>query len=555
MDRPQHMHRAGRLVGLRAPEPKSLRAKALRWLAGFLLLMAVLTLLSRTADELTIPRVTLGQPRPRTIDRKITGYGKAEELSAQAVTTQPGLRVAGIAVKDGSRVEQGDPLFTLDQSDVEEKLAEAQKELDQLDMDIRDMAGREELNAQNKATAISRANQDYAAAQKAADKEVDRAAKSLSDAQKALDSYAPPQIVDTTGLEQDVQAAATQYQSAQEDLRTLKAEMELAVEKAKSDALEAGEDPEAASLAVRTEYQPRLDAAENAVASAEAAKLQADNKLNDAIQQNAQPDQTEALRQAVELARQDYERALDNRENSLRQAGRVVEDAQRPDAPDSSGDKLQMRRDEQAKEVERLTGLLEGGCVVRAPESGTVTGVSVAVGSPTPQGTAVLLAASQGDAVFTAQVGSSWEKYISPGDPVTLKPSGEKEEITGLTVETVGESAIEGLLDVTVRLPEGALPIGASAELTCLRRSGEYPACVPLSALHAENDNYYLLVPETVQTILGPQMTVRRLDVTVLEKNETYAALDGGSSLRDQRYLTYSSKPVNPGDRIRQEVS
>ena len=77
---------------------------------------------------------------------------------------------------------------------------------------------------------------------------------------------------------------------------------------------------------------------------------------------------------------------------------------------------------------------------------------------------------------------------------------------------------------------------------------------MPLAALHSENDKFYLLVPETTQTILGTQTIARRLDVEVIEKNDTYAALDGVFT-HNQRFLLYSSKPVNPGDRIRQVIS
>lgn len=548
MERPQHMDRARSLIGLRVPRPKTPGGRALRWLAGFLLLMALLTLLSRIADELTIPTVTLAQPRPRTIDREITGYGRAGELSARAVTAQPGIIVAGVAVKDGSPVEEGDPLFTLDRADLEEKLAQAEKELEQLDMDLRDQEAREELNTRDRATAASRASQDYAAAKKSADREVERAAAALEEAEKKLDSFTPPPKADIAVLEREASLAAERLAAAQKELHDLNAEVELAVELARAEA----EDPDAAEAAVRAEYQGRTEAAQAAVAEAEKEKLLADGRLEEARLQDSQPDQAESLRQAVELARQDYERALESRESALRQAGRAVEDAQRPQAPDSSGEKLRLRREEQASQADGLRALLDGGCVVRAPESGTVTGVSVSPGSSTPQGTAVLLAGSGGGAMFTAQVSSDWEKYISPGDPVTLKPGGDKEAITGLQVDSIGSSAIEGLLDVSVRLPEGALPIGASAELTCLLRSEEYPACVPLGALHSDNNNFYLLVPETTQTILGPQTVARRLDVTVLEKNDAYAALD---CPRDQRYLLYSSRPVSPGDRVRQELT
>ena len=171
----------------RRPEPKpvpqqpkaSLSARAVRYLAGFLILMVLFTLLSRAADSLTIPKVTLAYPSKGTIDRKMTGFGKVEELSAQAVVTEPGLRVAGVAVKPGSVVEQGAPLFTLDGADIEDKLDAAREALRLQDMDIADRASRESLTVQEREKAIERANEDYAAAKASGDREVERAAKAL----------------------------------------------------------------------------------------------------------------------------------------------------------------------------------------------------------------------------------------------------------------------------------------------------------------------------------------------------------------------------------------
>ena len=76
---------------------------------------------------------------------------------------------------------------------------------------------------------------------------------------------------------------------------------------------------------------------------------------------------------------------------------------------------------------------------------------------------------------------------------------------------------------------------------------------MPLSALRGENGAYFLLVPEEEKGILGTEPVARRMDVTVLEKNDSYAALDGSLFFSDQKFLTSTSKPVEAGDRIRLE--
>ncbi len=547
----------------------SLSSRAIRGLGGFLLLMVLFTLLSRAADELTIPRATLGKPSEGRIDRVIKGYGKVEELSAQAVTTQSGIRVAGIGVKPGAVVEAGTPLFTLDTADLEEKLNAAREALARQDMDLGDRASQESLAAQERAKALERANQDYAAAQTSADREVERAAKSLEQAKAKLNAASPPQG-DLNALESACMQAAAALKAAEEELARLEKEIEEkvaqvrlgtgnaeAVSKPTDDTQvqPAGdgelETPDQREAQVRAEYQPALDAAKAKVESARQAKNEADAALA-AYQEGVAGIQM--LRDSVEAAQLAYDQAVEARNNTLRSAARQIEDAQRPQAQDSTGRKAQMDRERQALQVSRLEALLQASGIVRAPAAGTVTGISVTVGAPTPEGTAMLLAGEANGGVFTAQISSEQAKYISSGDEAIIKPGGGRDPLEELTVEAVAPSAVDtSLLDVTVQLPEGALAIGTAGELEVRRRSQEYPCRVPLSALHEENGGYYLLVTQEKAGLLGTEITAARQDVTVIEKNDTYAAIESGALDWGQGFLATSSKPVSVGDRIRLE--
>lgn len=551
----QHMrhYRAHRPAPQPATEkPKaSLSRRAIRYMGGFLLLMALFTLLSRAADGLTIPQVALAYPSKGTIDRTMTGFGKVEELSAQAVTTEPGLRVAGIGVKPGAVVEQGAPLFTLDAADLEDKLAQARETLQRLDMDLQDRASRESLSAQDQARALQRANEDYAAAKSSGDKEVERAAKTLNEAKAKLNAATPP-AGELSALESVCAQTAEKLRLAEEELTRLQNELEEKVAQARKEAEEAQEDPDQREAQVREEYQPRLDEAGLQADAARQEKASADNALAAYTEASTQ---LQLLRDSVDAAQQNYDRAVESRENALRSASRQVEDAQRPQAQDSSGKKAELDREHQAQQVARLEALVKDGGVVRAPCSGTVTGVSLTVGMPTPDGTALLLAGEANGGVFTAQFPVELEKYLSPGDEAVIKLGSGRPPIEGLTLETVTVSPSDsGLLDVTVRPPEGVLAIGTAAELEVRRKSEEYPCRVPLSALHEDNGVYFLLVTQEKAGLLGTELTASRRDVTVLEKNETMAAIQQGDLDWGQGFLAASAKPVNTGDRIRLEV-
>lgn len=563
MERPQGKHTASLphsipvdLEGLlhkRIRKSPSVRAKALRALAGFLGLMLLFTLLSRAADELTIPRVSLQTPEPRTIDRKITASGKVEETSASSVTTVPGLRVAEISVKAGEKVEENQPLFTLDVGDLKEKLESAREELTKLDLEIRDQQSRDALSAENRSIALSRAQQDYASAKKSADKAVNDAANALEQAKKALDSYAPPPASDLSSLQAACTAKEAALQEAENALSLLREEIEAQVDLAREAAESAGEDPEEAEQKIRAEYQPALEEAEHRADAARKEKQEAQETLSLAQKEDG-ASQKQALQEAVTAAQQAYDQAVENRETTLRAAGRAVEDAQQGEASDSTGERTRMARAAQAEQVARLEALLSDHCTIRSPRAGTVTGLSLEVGSPTPDGAAVLLAETGQNTVLTAQVSTKQRNHVTPGTEVTLKLSGGKDPVTGLTVDTVGQSSGDPeLLDVTVRLPRGTMEIGETADLEILKKSQEYPVCVPLSALRGENGAYFLLVPEESRGILGTELVARRVDVSVLEKNDSYAALDSNLFFSDQKFLTSTSKPVGAGDRIRLE--
>ena len=262
--------------------------------------------------------------------------------------------------------------------------------------------------------------------------------------------------------------------------------------------------------------------------------------------------QEQELLDAVSIAQQNFDQAVSARDSALKAAARAIEDAQKSPSADSSAEKMEMEWQKLSEKIEELQKLLENGGVVRSAFDGVVDKLNIEVGNPTPDGTAVLISdLSQGTA-FIAQIPAEQEKYISVGSTVTLKPGGDQKELTGLTVESIQKVQKDSeLLEITVKLPENSLKLGSSAEMEAVQPSKPYPYCVPLSALQEENGGYYLLIIQEDAGFLGPELTAARLNVEILEKNESYAAIDGGSLVAGQEFIADSNKPLEAGDRVR----
>ena len=142
-------------------------------------------------------------------------------------------------------------------------------------------------------------------------------------------------------------------------------------------------------------------------------------------------------------------------------------------------------------------------------------------------------------------------KYIGTGDKVQLRLESGGKEYKDLPVVAFSPKDDGGTL--TVELPAADIPLGAGMELSFTRKSQAYRCCVPLSALHMDAQNRaYVLTLEEVDTVLGKQLKAAKTSVTVLDKNETTAALEAGD-IGDRQVIIGADRAVDSGSRVRVE--
>ncbi len=582
---------------------KKEKGRLWKWTGIFFAAMLVFTLLSRAVYQNSVAVVTTTQPSNGAISHSVQVSGKTIQNQELAVTTVAGLRVASVSVNEGQQVSQGDVLFTLDLDFLAETILHQEQEMQKQKLSIQDAWSQSNVSSRQRSNAQAQAEENYNSAVSQAQTAVDRAKRELDRAKAALEAFYNGISADQA--EEALLAAACQdakadYEAAILALQQLQGEMDAKIQEAIDGAnlelqatvktepqpdpteqeapvseesaetaqemevplsLDTGprtlteEEKEQIAQSVRSDYAQRLAAAEQLVQQTKGAVEAADAALAAFQQeQNSAPVRSEQdLIDAVETAQERYDDAVAALKNAKTVYGRAIESAELPNSTNHSAQIGQITYDQMEMSLNKLKALQEAEGKILAPVDGVVTGRFLQTGEKTTDSTAMLLADLSQGCKFSGLVAEEQSKYIGVGDKVIIRSGSNGKLYKDLPVTTF--SATEeagGGYRITVQLPAGTLSLGASADLQFTRKSQPYTCCVPLSALRLDERNQpYVLVIAEADTVLGPQLQAQKVSVTVLEKNETMAALAEGAVSASQKIIIGSEKTVDIGSRVR----
>lgn len=300
------------------------------------------------------------------------------------------------------------------------------------------------------------------------------------------------------------------------------------------------------------------DKAETALQRADEALQQAEKELDRFHQEEATVSgnqvgisEREALEKNVQSAEYGKEDALTGNADNLRNADRNLEDANTPGRADSALEIARMELENLRKEIEKYREIYKADGKVASDRSGTVTKVNVTVGERTVDGAAVVCADKEVPYQFETLIAREQKKYVNQGDAVTLDtPEGKNE----LVINYLEEDA-SGSYRAVVYLPEGKGTLGMSGTLKKQEVSESYDCCIPIDALHQEGmgGRYYIYLAGEREGILGRERYVEMRYVKVMDRNDSYAALESGAVAKEEEVITGSDKEINGNMVIRVE--
>ena len=302
------------------------------------------------------------------------------------------------------------------------------------------------------------------------------------------------------------------------------------------------------------DYDQAVQQADAAVASAKETLTNAVNAYYSHLQsaQGGDADtQSVSLLEAAQAAQQAYDTAVIQQQEAVNNAARAVEDASDPVATESQSKINEIRIGQMEREVQQLKVLQEANGQILAPVDGIVTEVFLATGQKTTDTAAVKLADLSSGMRYVAEVAKDDMKYVTVGADLTFEKNGMKME--GFTV-TSAETQEDGLGQVTVLIDKEQgknIVIGDKLTMMVKKSSASSQIAVPLTALHEENGKYYVYTLEEKDTVLGTEYSAMRVDVSVKDKNSSYAAIEDGVLTKESKVIVDSDRYIEAGSKVR----
>lgn len=550
----------------------SLQVKAVKALAGFLILMFLLTILSRAADSLTIAKVTASAATGGVISHNIEVDGNITPNKDIAISTSANIKIASVEATEGKTVKKGDLLIQLDTADLKKKLLQAQKELQVAKATASDKKANEAIAADTKSKSLQRTYEDYNQTVADANDSVSKAKSDMNEAWNAYNTYKNSNSnsgeTDTTvsdSLEKTVEEKQLAYDKAVTNLDGVEKDIEADVQKEIKKAEEASKDESGNPITqkireqvnARPENVSLLQNANDQINTAKDALTEAENALSAYNEQQnnsssaSYDEQLKTLYDDYKAKEEAYNEAVKQRQSTIQSANRTLEDAKAPENVDTAT-ALTENDDLEEKQlaVDELQKVMDVNGKITAPSDGLITKVNVTTGETTTEDTAIRISDQSAGYKFTATLDKASAKYLSKDDKVTLD-LGNGTTVEGLTVQSIDVSAEDkNSYELTVSIPAKVKKLGSIATLKVDKASKKYDTCVPLGALHSDGDKYYVYVINEKDTILGTETAVDKVQVDILDKNNEQAAIEGSFSWGQQFVLT-SSKTLRNGDRVR----
>lgn len=536
----------------------SLQVKAVKALAGFLILMFLLTILSRAADSLTIAKVTASAATGGVISHNIEVDGNITPNKDIAISTSANIKIASVEATEGKTVKKGDLLIQLDTADLKKKLLQAQKELQVAKATASDKKANEAIAADTKSKSLQRTYEDYNQTVADANDSVSKAESDMNEAWNAYNTYKNSNSnsgeTDTTvsdSLEKTVEEKQLAYDKAVANLDGVEKVIEEEIKKAESgNSTLTPEGKQKIREQVNASLMQDANTAKDALTEAENA-LSAYNEQQNNSSSASYDEQLKTLYDDYKAKEEAYNEAVKQRQSTIQSANRTLEDAKAPENVDTAT-ALTANDDLEEKQlaVDELQKVMDVNGKITAPSDGLITKVNVTTGETTTEDTVIRISDQSAGYKFTATLDKASAKYLSKDDKVTLD-LGNGTTVEGLTVQSIDVSAEDkNSYELTVSIPAKVKKLGSIATLKVEKASKKYDTCVPLGALHSDGDKYYVYVINEKDTILGTETAVDKVQVDILDKNNEQAAIEGSFSWGQQFVLT-SSKTLRNGDRVR----
>lgn len=481
-----------------------MKQKTLKYFGIFLLFMMICTVVSRGIYSTRMPKIETGNAARKGISHTVEAEGSLSGGTERPIVAEPGLLVGEICVMEGQKIDKDTVLMKYDMDYLKKLVEETKKEAEIESAKAKDMENSRQLQKEKRDREAKRAEEDARAAGEQKD-------AAIGTAQQEYDA---------------ANAALAEYPSLKDYIKEQK-KQDKEYEKLKKEA-QKEDSPKEAKQAFE-EYEKNLE----------------DLAKKD----------WESMKQSLQESLSEKEKALAETNaatnEKLQSANRALSDALAGEE-ENQGTLLEQDKAKESKQqlYERILAIYESGGEVKSTTEGYIKSILAVVGAKTTEEAAFLFTEVTGDFSFTAIITKEQKTYADVGDKAEVVFEGDRKVFSDVKVASIQQMEEEGY-EVTVKIPSEDMVLGARGKLKIEDEGEQYNCCVPLSALFADSNQTYVLVVQEKETILGTELSVRRVDVEIEEKNQQYAALVGEPLTKEDKIVTAADREIHSGQVVR----
>lgn len=290
----------------------------------------------------------------------------------------------------------------------------------------------------------------------------------------------------------------------------------------------------------------------------ESAKEAYENSLK---QETEDGSETQQLLAEWEEAQAQYEADIIQRDGELFEAGQTVESSQLTVSDSTSEEQLKLQREQIDMKMEGLNLLASQEGKVLADTEGAVSEILVHTGEATPATASILLSDLSSGIQTTVTLNEDEAKHITEQSQVIMRGTGSNGEevvLTDVNIQSVKEKK-EGedsasVFEAVLATPETAFEEGANVSVEIKNPSKEYEICIPLEALHTDGvDKYAVYIAEEQDTLIGKELTVRKVPVKILDKDAEFAAIESDTLSGQQKIIVSCEKAIEEGMTVKEK--
>lgn len=290
----------------------------------------------------------------------------------------------------------------------------------------------------------------------------------------------------------------------------------------------------------------------------ESAKEAYENSLK---QETEDGSETQQLLAEWEEAQAQYEADIIQRDGELFEAGQTVESSQLTVSDSTSEEQLKLQREQIDMKMEGLNLLALQEGKVLADTEGAVSEILVHTGEATPATASILLSDLSSGIQTTVTLNADEAKHITEQSQVTMRGTGSNGEevvLTDVNIQSVKEKKEEedsaSVFEAVLATPETAFEEGANVSVEIKNPSKEYEICIPLEALHTDGvDKYAVYIAEEQDTLIGEELTVRKVPVKILDKDAEFAAIESDTLSGQQKIIVSCEKAIEEGMTVKEK--